>query len=713
MSIQSIPIHSILVSGRNTLAGPFEILDGIRQHCRNSDWDGSAWISPFEWVLEHNTETQSVCLRYTGVSSLGPPETARIFYDSDDNHDPATMQRLAYIRLCFWVLSSGLASVEELPVGTGDRPRLEVLKRMLAELSAKCPERVDWAERIYGILTEELEEVKRINATALSQAAEPELCATANGDETPCDVNLVHQPSAASSEPVNQAGRVMDDGREPPADKTRCPGEAAGQGDCSLEDRPVREAYPRAEPGCRDDSVTDPENEAVQSGDCHEVVDPADEAPPEPEWWAYLARRANPWTAPRIPRNARGGQPIEAIDVRLHVGLDGIRDAKLEFIGLQPGFPDSAGGFQFNPDDGVLTGSPNVAGGDYELVFDIPAPDGVKASPVRYLIPVTINPDPQSLWRTLEPPDDSRFRKRNRAGLYRRVADKSITWASVRGRSHAHEGGHRDDDCRIEELVDGWHVVAVADGAGSASCARLGSAVAVEACVNSLREQLDHEEIRQALRNAAETLASQEESERASQARGWEVLPKAAFDAQKAVLDKARELAIEDRALGTTLLAFMTCDIGTKSIVGAFSVGDGIIASIEATSGRSRLLSVPDTGEFAGQTKFLTNREVFLPESRPYSRLRIAVVDRPAMLIGMTDGVSDPKFSSDESMANPLSWRELVTELAAPLREMGSAADDGAAPLQQWLDFWAVGHHDDRTIAICMDQQFLDVYGAG
>jgi hypothetical protein len=124
-------------------------------------------------------------------------------------------------------------------------------------------------------------------------------------------------------------------------------------------------------------------------------------------------------------------------------------------------------------------------------------------------------------------------------------------------------------------------------------------------------------------------------------------------------------------------------------------------------------LSVPDSGEFAGQTKFLTNRDLFLAESKPYSRVKVAVIERPAMLLAMTDGVSDPKFDSDESMRDSDCWRSLVDELALPLRQLLDGPNSSRAEaLQQWLDFWAIGHHDDRTIAICMDSEFLESYGA-
>jgi hypothetical protein len=163
--------------------------------------------------------------------------------------------------------------------------------------------------------------------------------------------------------------------------------------------------------------------------------------------------------------------------------------------------------------------------------------------------------------------------------------------------------------------------------------------------------------------------------------------------------------------MATTLLICLTCDIGSKTVSGVFSVGDGIVACLGASAINLRLLSVPDSGEFAGQTKFLTNRDLFHSESNPYSRIKVSVIDRPSGIFAMTDGVSDPKFVSDDSMNDSASWRILLDELAVPLRQMLDSPDcTDAKPLQQWLDFWAVGHHDDRTIAVSIDSKILDSY---
>ena len=66
----------------------------------------------------------------------------------------------------------------------------------------------------------------------------------------------------------------------------------------------------------------------------------------------------------------------------------------------------------------------------------------------------------------------------------------------------------------------------------------------------------------------------------------------------------------------------------------------------------------------------------------------------------MSDGVSDPKFETDANLNNPDKWDALWDDL----KENGvDLTDDNEASKDQlldWLDFWAPGNHDDRTIAI-------------
>jgi hypothetical protein len=66
----------------------------------------------------------------------------------------------------------------------------------------------------------------------------------------------------------------------------------------------------------------------------------------------------------------------------------------------------------------------------------------------------------------------------------------------------------------------------------------------------------------------------------------------------------------------------------------------------------------------------------------------------------MTDGVSDPKFGTDNALKDPTRWlawwrNDLCTGV-------NLSRDHDATPveLESYLDFWSQGEHDDRTLAL-------------
>ena len=112
------------------------------------------------------------------------------------------------------------------------------------------------------------------------------------------------------------------------------------------------------------------------------------------------------------------------------------------------------------------------------------------------------------------------------------------------------------------------------------------------------------------------------------------------------------------------------------------------------------VLGVPDEGEYAGQTRFLTMPEIFKDATSLYQRLRFRIVDDFTALFLMSDGVSDPKFETDANLNNPDKWDALWTDLKENGVELTDDNEETKNQLLAWLDFWSPGNHDDRTIAI-------------
>ena len=81
------------------------------------------------------------------------------------------------------------------------------------------------------------------------------------------------------------------------------------------------------------------------------------------------------------------------------------------------------------------------------------------------------------------------------------------------------------------------------------------------------------------------------------------------------------------------------------------------------------------------------------------SRTRCLWVDDFDCLMGMTDGVSDPMFETDNNLKKLELWEKLWLELKENVinGKPESSRDD---LLVKWLEFYKEGHHDDRTIAL-------------
>jgi serine/threonine protein phosphatase PrpC len=337
-------------------------------------------------------------------------------------------------------------------------------------------------------------------------------------------------------------------------------------------------------------------------------------------------------------------------------------------------------------------------------------------------ITLIINPDPRSLWKNIATPETIEYYKPDEDKEFVKVVSKKVggflgigkkeqarkdmVAASQRGRSHAHEGRARDDDFRLffDESSE-WHVMVVADGAGSAKYSRRGSQIACETVIDVCKEKINERH------KAFELQISEFQKNRSDENRKktgnllYEIIGTATFQAYKNIEKEARQgkdKTIKD--FSTTLLLSICKKFDFGWFTGAFWVGDGGIGIYNKETSSVKILGEPDSGEFAGQTRFLTMPEIMQP-AEIYRRLRFEVLDDFTALILMTDGITDPKFETDANLYKIEKWNDLWTDLNGANEDQikvdfSDANEQVADQLLQWLNFWSKGNHDDRTIAI-------------
>ncbi|CNC50935.1 PP2C family serine/threonine-protein phosphatase [Yersinia similis] len=377
--------------------------------------------------------------------------------------------------------------------------------------------------------------------------------------------------------------------------------------------------------------------------------------------------------------NARVGTPFHSdVDISLDNG------AKAEILDVS--FAKDIG-LIFDQATSSLSGTPTESG-DIEVTVTWSCHSAPYFSTKVLFI---VNPDPRSLWKILEPPADDRYFKENVDHKLISAPGINIAAASRRGRSHEHVGSFRDDDFFISSNRDtGWNIMLVADGAGSAKNSRKGSQIVTETVGHYLSAQLSGDKGRE-LKERIINWAPED------QRVVGETFIRQFHHASVIAINniKNESLIAEEtvKSYSTTLLATVSFRTGTELFAAAFWMGDGAIAAYGPV-GKVRILGTPDSGEYAGQTRFLDVDAVGDPEFS--KRVSIGKWTGISHLVLMTDGVSDPRFETDNGLQNPQKWDALIAEISPCLSDNPQAAEQ----LAEWLNFFSPGNHDDRTIVV-------------
>ena len=320
-------------------------------------------------------------------------------------------------------------------------------------------------------------------------------------------------------------------------------------------------------------------------------------------------------------------------------------------------------------------------------------------------IKILVNPDPKSLWKNLESDKNDPYWKEDNRSSSSFFGEKRFIVGSKRGRSHAHEGIFRDDDFGYYFSPEsGWGIIVVADGAGSAKYSRKGSLTACQNVIDYFKN-LDHAEL-QKLSDLVESevIASSEENQRGISSFCISHLGKAAFAALNAIKQEAATKQAELKDYSTTLIFALIKEFQDKLFVSSFWVGDGGIGIYSKTPNVVHLLGIPDSGEFSGQTRFLTMPEIFA-DNAYINRIKFKLVEKEARLVLMTDGITDAKFQTDAALDNLEVWKSFMEDLEGANDENQKIDFEGdlkiaETNLMSWMDFWSPGNHDDRTLAI-------------
>jgi serine/threonine protein phosphatase PrpC len=359
-------------------------------------------------------------------------------------------------------------------------------------------------------------------------------------------------------------------------------------------------------------------------------------------------------------------------------------------------------GLVLEPETGVLHGDP-LQHGEFELALAYTLHDALEAEPQPppHRFKLTVNPNPASLWRNKPSDPNGLFAKPDSASACLLTERLTTFAASLRGRSHAHEGRYRDDDFALHACEQTqWQIFIVADGAGSAKFSRRGSQLACQAALAELKEKLGSEnELDEALTRVEGSVHEPETLEKL-RCLAANIFTKAAYRAFSAIHKEATEHMATLRDFATTFIVVLARPCAGGWLLAAFSVGDGG-AGVFVNADRVDLLTKADSGEHAGTTLFLTKSDLFQSPETLLARTKVVFSEQFRFLAIMTDGVSDPLFPSDAAFESAHYWSNFAERLA-PVVDFSAPRPGMELAVLDWLHFPSPGNHDDRTLLLAV-----------
>jgi serine/threonine protein phosphatase PrpC len=398
----------------------------------------------------------------------------------------------------------------------------------------------------------------------------------------------------------------------------------------------------------------------------------------------------------RIP-NATVGKPYEARLDFEKLGWNDLTEYSVQ--GLEEL------GLSFDKEHQLISGVP-LQSGDKTFLFRFKIEGQADDAPLNEKkIPFIINPDPKSLWKALESNRDDPYWKEDDVTVFAPLGDRRILVSSKRGRSHANVGSFREDDFAFSDLENGWSIVVVADGAGSAKISRKGSAIACNGIVDHFKESTAvesmaefHELLQQYITNSGE------DTQKKLNRFVYNNLGKAAFGVHKALHQFAQDQGFTLKDLSTTLVFTLFKKYEAGYALLSFGVGDCPIAVLNRDMTEVILMNWIDVGEFGGGTRFITMPEIFQSEKFA-TRFGFKLVKDFSYLVLMSDGIYDPKFVVEAALAKIENWQAFFRDLDGQNEdgvkvELKPDNPEIAQQFSKWMDFWSPGNHDDRTLAI-------------
>jgi serine/threonine protein phosphatase PrpC len=362
-------------------------------------------------------------------------------------------------------------------------------------------------------------------------------------------------------------------------------------------------------------------------------------------------------------------------------------------------------GLQYDADLQEINGVPHTAGDlEINLAFRLDTENQDNPLNVKK-ITLVINADPKSLWKDLPSDQNDRYWKPDAVAGKTGLAGKQLVFGSVRGRAHANAGGFREDDVAYHtfENLD-WHLIAVADGAGSSSLSRKASQLVCNGVIDYFKHNFSKADADLLSSYGLHILSDPGAPEAGLLQKFTHNLFRNAVSSLCQQLEEqasAEGLNVSD--FYTTLSFVLLKKLDAGHLLLSFGVGDSPIVLIDAGRTSAHLLNTLDAGVYSGATRFVSPE--ILENEQFNGRCQVSLLKDFSFLFLLTDGIYDPKFEVEMNLEKMDKWALFLQDLQGK-NEQAAALDfsddqgNMSDQLLSWMKFWSQGNHDDRTLVI-------------
>lgn len=270
-----------------------------------------------------------------------------------------------------------------------------------------------------------------------------------------------------------------------------------------------------------------------------------------------------------------------------------------------------------------------------------------------------------ALWKYVPVPDSEPEPAPEYKSDSTELTKSRIIAARVRGKKHKHDGTNCDDWYEFANFED-ITFVAVSDGAGSKKFSRIGARVSCKAAIGYLLKTIgqlltENPNFRQELSipitepQCMEACGILAEKLQQAVLRAYSAVESAFYTrfADSAYYQELKR-SLQPGDFSATMLIAIIIPVGgetKENLIVTCQIGDGIIAVLNTEGDFEtsvKLMCRPDSGEFSGETEFLTSPQINTIEALQ-SRTKIFRGIADTVFI-MTDGVADDYFPHETEM---------------------------------------------------------------